>query len=192
MSKYTFVFKKNDIVVEFITSNKELIEKQMKIWITCASVYAQSQAIKEPVKQLNKDEAEQKLKELRELVNPNVEEISAPIEKPVEEHIEQEKVEQEKVTEEDLTASEQEITESFTKREEQERTLNTLYEPLPEKSFTELLESTIEHSTYQPGYRRDENFIKSNINKQIGLLVNFGCNSLKWERISHFEEQENR
>ena len=35
------------------------------------------------------------------------------------------------------------------------------------------------------------NYLKA-ANKQIGLLVNFGCNSLKWERISHFEEQENR
>ena len=31
------------------------------------------------------------------------------------------------------------------------------------------------------------NYLKA-ANKQIGLLVNFGCNSLKWERISHFEE----
>ena len=29
------------------------------------------------------------------------------------------------------------------------------------------------------------NYLKAS-NKQIGLLVNFGCNSLKWERISHF------
>ena len=35
------------------------------------------------------------------------------------------------------------------------------------------------------------NYLKA-ANKQIGLLVNFGCNSLKWERISHFEEKENR
>ena len=28
--------------------------------------------------------------------------------------------------------------------------------------------------------------------KEIGLLVNFGCNSLKWERISKFNEKENR
>ena len=35
------------------------------------------------------------------------------------------------------------------------------------------------------------NYLKAS-NKQIGLLVNFGCNSLKWERISHFSEWENR
>ena len=35
------------------------------------------------------------------------------------------------------------------------------------------------------------NYLKA-ADKEIGLLVNFGCNSLKWERISRFKEQENR
>ena len=34
------------------------------------------------------------------------------------------------------------------------------------------------------------NYLKA-ANKSIGLLVNFGCNSLKWERISHFTEEKN-
>ena len=35
------------------------------------------------------------------------------------------------------------------------------------------------------------NYLKG-ADKEIGLLVNFGCNSLKWERISKFENKENR
>ena len=35
------------------------------------------------------------------------------------------------------------------------------------------------------------NYLKA-ADKEIGLLVNFGCNSLKWERISKFESRENR
>ena len=35
------------------------------------------------------------------------------------------------------------------------------------------------------------NYLKASNNK-IGLLVNFGCNSLKWERISSFNKMENR
>ncbi|MBO6175996.1 MAG: GxxExxY protein [Treponema sp.] len=35
------------------------------------------------------------------------------------------------------------------------------------------------------------NYLKA-ADKEIGLLVNFGCNSLKWERISKFETRENR
>ena len=35
------------------------------------------------------------------------------------------------------------------------------------------------------------NYLKA-ADKEIGLLVNFGCNSLKWERISKIENRENR
>ena len=35
------------------------------------------------------------------------------------------------------------------------------------------------------------NYLRAS-NNQIGLLVNFGCNSLKWERISCFNKMENR
>ncbi|WP_407397100.1 GxxExxY protein [Treponema sp.] len=33
------------------------------------------------------------------------------------------------------------------------------------------------------------NYLKGT-NKQIGLLINFGSNSLKWERISRFEKRD--
>ena len=39
MAHYTFTFKKDDIDVEFKTTNKEAIERQFQIWVTCASVY---------------------------------------------------------------------------------------------------------------------------------------------------------
>ena len=35
------------------------------------------------------------------------------------------------------------------------------------------------------------NYLKAS-DTEIGLLVNFGCNSLKWERISCFKKKENR
>ena len=35
------------------------------------------------------------------------------------------------------------------------------------------------------------NYLKA-ADKEIGVLVNFGCNSLKWERVSKFENRENR
>lgn len=40
MAVYTFTFKKDDIFVEFVTTDKDLIERQFKLWVTCASVYA--------------------------------------------------------------------------------------------------------------------------------------------------------
>ena len=35
------------------------------------------------------------------------------------------------------------------------------------------------------------NYLKA-ADKEIGLLVNLGCNSLKWERVSKFGNRENR
>ena len=35
------------------------------------------------------------------------------------------------------------------------------------------------------------NYLKAS-SSEIGLLVNFGCNSLKWERISNLNSQKNR
>lgn len=42
MSKYTFTFKKNDIFVEFSTTDKEIVEKQFQIWVASADDYAKN------------------------------------------------------------------------------------------------------------------------------------------------------
>lgn len=44
MSTYTFTFKKDEFKVEYITDNKESMERQFKIWVTCASVYTYNKA----------------------------------------------------------------------------------------------------------------------------------------------------
>ena len=43
MPKYTFTFKKGDVFLEYITTNKESMERQFQIWVTCASVWAYNQ-----------------------------------------------------------------------------------------------------------------------------------------------------
>lgn len=43
MSKYTFTFKKGDATLEYITTDKESMERQFQIWVTCASVWAYNQ-----------------------------------------------------------------------------------------------------------------------------------------------------
>ena len=40
MPRYTFSFKKNDIKLEYVTTDKESMERQFNIWVTCASVWA--------------------------------------------------------------------------------------------------------------------------------------------------------
>lgn len=43
MSKYTFTFKKGDVNLEYVTTDKESMERQFQIWVTCASVWAYNQ-----------------------------------------------------------------------------------------------------------------------------------------------------
>lgn len=43
MPKYTFTFKKGDVNLEYVTTNKESMERQFQIWVTCASVWAYNQ-----------------------------------------------------------------------------------------------------------------------------------------------------
>ena len=40
MSQYTFTFKKDDIFVEFTTTDKEIVEQQFQIWVADADDYA--------------------------------------------------------------------------------------------------------------------------------------------------------
>lgn len=40
MSRYAFTFKKDDIFVEFITTDKEIVEKQFQVWVADADDYA--------------------------------------------------------------------------------------------------------------------------------------------------------
>lgn len=47
MAIYTFTFKKDDVFVDFTTTDKELMERQFRIWVTCASVYAYNQEKRE-------------------------------------------------------------------------------------------------------------------------------------------------
>lgn len=43
MPKYTFTFKKDDVFLEYTTTDKESMERQFQIWVTCASVWAYNQ-----------------------------------------------------------------------------------------------------------------------------------------------------
>ena len=47
MPKYTFTFKKGDVNLEYVTTDKESMERQFQIWVTCASVWAYNQDKKE-------------------------------------------------------------------------------------------------------------------------------------------------
>lgn len=45
MSKYTFTFKKDDIFVEFITEDRDVVERQFQIWVANADEYAKKNSL---------------------------------------------------------------------------------------------------------------------------------------------------
>jgi len=58
MSKYTFTFKKDNIIVDFSTTDKDVVERQFQIWVSDADEYAkrpkqkkQAQPVQQPIEQ---------------------------------------------------------------------------------------------------------------------------------------------
>ena len=78
MPKYTFTFKKDDVFLEYITTDKESMERQFQIWVTCASVWAYNQ------EKIEKGLMVAPLPKAEKPVNSEVEEV-----KPVEEKLEE-------------------------------------------------------------------------------------------------------
>lgn len=49
MSRYTFTFKKDDIFVEISSEDKDVIERQFRIWVTDADKYVKEQELRKKV-----------------------------------------------------------------------------------------------------------------------------------------------
>lgn len=108
MPTYTFTFKKGEIDLEYVTTDKESMERQFQIWVTCASVWAYNQEkierglmpAPEPKKEIKpKQEEKEKIKaepvviEKKEVAEPKKEEVSAKTEVVV--NSEQDEIERE-------------------------------------------------------------------------------------------------
>jgi len=153
MSYYTFAFKRDDIELQLTSTDKYEIEKQMKIWVNCVSVYQKSRKInqeiltgnlpKQPIQPENIEVKEsivenQEIAEIKQTEVINTE--SEPLETP-----------QTKITEQ--------VEEELKTKTSDEQTINNMNIPKPQKNFTELLEQQIENGTYEPKFRHDNKFI---------------------------------
>ena len=153
MSYYTFAFKRDDIELQLTSTDKYEIEKQMKIWVNCVSVYQKSRKnIQETL--------------VENLPKPQIAESRSEIKKPVIEKKEVEEVKQPETVETEPVPVEtnQETLPSAVNEEQKqktndEQTINNMNIPKPQKNFTELLEQQIESGTYEPKFRHDNKFI---------------------------------
>jgi len=140
MSKYTFTFRKDDIIVEFVTTDKIVVENQFQIWVDCASDYTCTHPSKP-----------------KKVTPPSQPAVSEPIktEEPQQQH--KEEVKQE---------AEAEKTEVFDKASSLLKTINSIQNPseedktIPEPvGFEAVLEKSIENPTFEPTKVKDQVFL---------------------------------
>lgn len=124
---YKFTFKKDDIFVEFDTTDREALARQFQIWVTCASVYTyQKQRLQEEEEiqpsQTTQIENENKKTVTSQMAHVETELTPEPYVLPMEEVSAKttSNIEEPKITLNDLQNSSKISTENFNQQEEKE------------------------------------------------------------------------
>lgn len=167
MPNYTFTFKKDNIFVEFKTTDKEIVERQFQIWVADADDYAKKR-IKKSVNvsspQIKKEE-----KEETETFTPVAEE------KPAQQETE--------VLDKASNLLKTINTIQNPPVEEEEKPVETV-------NFEEVLEKTIENPTFEPDKTQDQvflNLIKSkNTTDKFHYLIITAYYLLEFEKMERF------
>lgn len=172
MSKYTFTFKKNDILVEFTTTDKAAVERQFPIWVAEADAAAkkiktEEKKSSEPRREVKEPQRAQK----PAYVEPEVQKPQAApsaAKKAPEPPVERV---QESAVEAQASPSEgvQEGGQVFDQASNLLKTINTIQNPPQEVQteekpaaavdFDKVLSATLEHPTFEPNQRTDEDFL---------------------------------
>jgi len=185
MSNYTFTFRKDNIVVDFITTDKEVVEKQFCIWVDAASEYALThpQKPKKQVIQAPVEEKQEAQKTVAEVIKkaPKTEAVEAKPEKAEEQ-------EKEEVA--------PETAEVFDKASSLLKTINSIQgetedvkvEDKPIVDFDAVLEKTIENPTFEPARVKDQVFL--NLINSKNTLDKFHYLMITAYYLSEFEKLE--
>ena len=169
MSKYTFTFRKDDIIVEFVTTDKIVVENQFQIWVDCASDYTCTHPSKP--KKVTPPPPSQPV-------------FSEPIkaEEPPQQHKEEVKQEAEK-------------TEVFDKASSLLKTINSIQNPSEEEKiilepvgFEAVLEKSIENPTFEPTRVKDQVFL--NLIHSKNTIDKFHYLVITAYYLSEFEKME--
>lgn len=185
MPRYTFTFKKDDVFVEFTTTDKDVVENQFQIWVANADDYVRN--LQKPAKTagITPPQPKEEIKKEIETSDPATEE------KPVEE-----------------APSVEKQPEVIDKASNLLRTINTIQgvgvnnEVNPEVSevvsveeklaeatnFEEILEKSIETPTFEPEKSQDQVFL--NLIKSKNTKDKFHYLIITAYYLSEFEKME--
>lgn len=189
MPKYTFTFKKDDIFVEFTTTDKETVERQFQIWVADADDYAKQQTgkRKQETKEAN---SKQQMANLSEEINASTLSplnTSTKIEATAEEFV-------------PAIAPQPEVLDQASTLL---KTINTIQseelkgkkEPEPEKvapanNFEEILGQNIENPTFEPTKTQDKLFLNlvnsKNTKDKFHYLIITAYYLAEFEKLQRF------
>lgn len=184
MPNYTFTFKKDDMFVEFSTTDKDVVERQFQIWVADADDYAKGRRGKaqKPVT----PSAPQPIaptpviEEKKEIPPAPVEQKAPEVVKPeVKEEEKPEEIQKEEVLDKASTLL---------------KTINTIQNPpeeevsQPAADFEQVLEQSIENPTFEPVKSQDPVFL--NLIKSKNTTDKFHYLMITAYYLSEFEKLE--
>lgn len=192
MSNYTFTFRKDDITVDFTTTDKEIVERQFRVWVDAASEYAKTHPAKPKSKKVAPVVAEEK-----PVVQAPVVEEAIKIEAPeVKAEVIEEKIEN--VVDAPSEEAAQETAEVFDKASSLLKTINSIQEETedvkadeqatPSVDFDAVLEKTIENPTFEPARVKDQVFL--NLINSKNTMDKFHYLMITSYYLSEFEKLE--
>lgn len=205
MSQYTFTFKKDDIFVEFTTTDKEVVEKQFQIWVANADAYVRNRSkkssnipVSNPILVERTENSEQETEEMqrgedaKRQSEPDAKEFDSRLGFPAQ---------QQEAKIEETVEQQPEILDTASTLL---KTINTIQgapaetneeisveeKPAETTNFEEVLEKTIENPTFEPEKTQDQvflNLIKSkNTTDKFHYLIITAYYLLEFEKLERF------
>jgi len=197
MSNYTFTFKKDDISVEFTTTDKYTVEKQFQIWVADADNYAKNIPAKPIVKEAVKETPKPIIEEKAPIVEPVQEKVPQQESKPAEAAIAESSKPAEEQTQEvaQVQTPDEEQPEVFDQASTLLKTINTIQNPPSEEEtpvesvdFEAVLEKEIENPSFEPTRAKDQVFL--NLIKTKNTTDKFHYLIITSYYLSEFEKLE--
>ena len=195
MAQYTykFTFKKDDIFIEYSTSDKESMARQFQIWVTCASIYTYNKdKIQQQLQPKQKEEVKplpitpeimtQKTKLDETQIQERKQEIAEVIDQVGEVSDNLDELYAEKLTinslQPDLTAEIDEIE-------------ATLEEFTPKTDdFDSILEQSLNNPTFEPENKKDDRYLKilsvKNVSEKLEYLIVTAYYLSEFEKLDKF------
>lgn len=190
MAQYTykFTFKKDDIFLEYLTTDKDSIARQFQIWVTCASIYT-----------YNKDKVQQQ-QEAEKIVRVNPEIITPEVK------LDDIQIQDRKQEIADVVYQAGEVGDTLDDLYSEKLTINSLQPNLSTETdeleatleefsprsddFDTILEQSLTNPTFEPESKKDDRFLKilsvKNVSEKLEYLIVTAYYLSEFEKLDKF------